>query len=120
MHDGQQFSYSVQSDGAPMGVEFGYTEEGVIRNDLLEDFRVMPFGVGGSRLEIDYSVPTGISGASWSVSLAFRAAVDFSRPLPLAQFSAADSRYLYTPGFPPGGPEQTYAVQAVTLTPPPA
>jgi hypothetical protein len=120
MSVGQQYWYAVEVGGAPEPAQFGYTAEGIIPNDLLSDFSVTPFGEGGSMLKIDYAVPVGINGASWSVSLAFRTVVVFSRPLPLDQFSAPDSSYEFDPPAISPDPPTTLPVRAVTPLPPPA
>ena len=134
----QQFWYSVQSDGAPYPVQFGFENNGVVIPQSqepwpvrLESFNVAPSGEAGSKLVLNFSVISGVFQGgvdvdTWVVSLAFKAAVDFTKPLPLDQFSAADSSYVYsTPDESSGDPfptrelTTTYAVQGVTSIPPP-
>jgi hypothetical protein len=83
----QQYWYNV----SPNGGDFGYNDQGIIPNELLDNVSLTQFGEARSLLIMNYSIPIGIQGGAWQITLAFKTAIDFTKPLPLDQFSAADS-----------------------------
>lgn len=97
--------YTCQHDGGNSA--FGYivwegkTYAGVVElvfqngawidpSGIFCSIQVVPFGDGGSQVQVDSQAPTSMSPDNL-LSLAFRGAVDLTKPLPLDQFSAADS-----------------------------
>ncbi|HYW72192.1 MAG TPA: hypothetical protein VE961_14245 [Pyrinomonadaceae bacterium] len=131
MSDGQQYWYSVETSGQN---QFGYIDwqgkpsAGIaslrfingqwVDPSIDTSIHVAPFSEGGSRLVVEWALPTSASPDNL-LSLAFKATIDLARPLPLDQFSAEDSYYQVTPAF--GLPPETSAVQSITpMQQPPA
>ena len=99
MNDEQEFWYSIQVGGDlqdspinPKDWPVGYNSSGVIKIPRPPDWSMYnetPFGESGTRLRIFGSG----SPYSPTVSLAFETAIDYTQPLPLDRFSAADSSW---------------------------